>query len=162
MINVLIIISGIRIKVLTLVNRFISLLFMLASPPTPLAPNAGSATALDHPTRARNRSSESMAIAFTRRTEMYIRFPKAKNIILNIWSAETVLGMCAGFGERNMLPEFGLDSCFEVWQGTDQTRLPSVMFGLWGSSRSLETCSVFDQLKLTHFSQFLPLGCLFP
>lgn len=42
--------SILRIKVLTLVNRFISLLFMLASPPTPLAPNAGSATALDHPT----------------------------------------------------------------------------------------------------------------
>lgn len=38
-----------RISVRTLVMRFMSLLFMLASPPT-LVPNAGSATALDHPT----------------------------------------------------------------------------------------------------------------
>ena len=89
--------NALLIKVLTLVIRFISLLFMLASPAL-LVPNAGSETVFDHPTvslhisfllyrggewrggwwrgkglefvpRARKRSSERIAIAFTRRTE---------------------------------------------------------------------------------------------
>jgi hypothetical protein len=81
------------IKVLILVIRLTNLLLTLASPPLLPEPNAGSATALDHPTvsfnqqfvllgdasfgrreevrsvpRARNRSSDKIAMAFTRRT----------------------------------------------------------------------------------------------
>lgn len=82
-ITVLINIRGILINVRTLVIKFINLLFTLASPPFPV-PNAGSDTLFDHPTRARKRSSERIAMAFTRRTEMYIRFPNAKNIILAV------------------------------------------------------------------------------
>lgn len=100
-----------RIRVLTLVIRLISLLLMLASLELP---NPGSATLLDHPTvvfavsdagsrkgfkgywgerrvaesqgtggipRARKRSSDRIAMAFTRRMQMYIKFPNAKNII---------------------------------------------------------------------------------
>ncbi|KAE9381832.1 hypothetical protein N431DRAFT_425422 [Stipitochalara longipes BDJ] len=61
--------SGILIRVRTLVIKLISLLFMLASPPL-LAPNAGSETVFDQPTRARNRSSDKIATAFTSNTEM--------------------------------------------------------------------------------------------